>query len=183
MSARFRQHTGLCFPKGLANREDGEAAYATNLTKLGPALDGLRAPSDPALAAILSAPGMRGDLSPLESIAADWRQRFDEIVILGTGGSSLGRRALMARAGSKPGPRVRVLDNLDSHTFEGFLAEMNAGRTGFLAISKSGETADTVGQAAVEAGKALEWDALTDLATERPGETEWQSRGLSAGAD
>ncbi len=149
MSARFQQHTGLCFPKGLANRDDGEAAYAANLAALGTALDDLRDPSDPALAAVLSVPGMRGDLAPLESIAAEWRQRFDEIMVLGTGGSSLGGRALMTLADPKPGPRVRFLDNLDPHTFEGFLAGMNSARTGFLVISKSGGTADTIVQALV----------------------------------
>ena len=52
------------------------------------------------------------DLSALASIAEDWRKRFSRIVLFGTGGSSLGARALAVIA-KEGGPKLSVHDNLD----------------------------------------------------------------------
>ena len=84
-----------------------------------------------------------GDLAELEAIAGDLRQRFDRLVVLGTGGSSLGGQALAAL---RPDHKVDFLDNLDGHDMDRLLARDDLARTVFLAVSKSGGTAETLSQ-------------------------------------
>ena len=144
MAPIFNHQIGLAFLDGLAGRAQGEAAFAANLAALGPALGDLQSPSDPELVAVLSAADGDSDVTALEKFAQNWRQRFDTIVVLGTGGSSLGGRALAMLAGSRKGPRVRFLDNLDHHTLDQWLATTNLAKTGVVVISKSGGTAEVL---------------------------------------
>ena len=144
MISIFQQQTDLAFPTKLAKRAEGEAAYAANLTALGSAMGDLRSPSDPELASVLSVVNETGDLARLEAIAADWRGKFDDVVILGTGGSSLGGRALTTLASHRKGLRVNFLDNLDPHTLDQWLATTNLAKTAVVVISKSGGTPETL---------------------------------------
>jgi glucose-6-phosphate isomerase len=74
-------------------------------------------------------------------------QNFDDILILGTGGSSLGGQTLLAlRDRNKKTPRFHFLDNIDPHTFQYLLNEIQPSKTGVIAISKSGNTAETLMQ-------------------------------------
>ena len=89
--------------------------------------------------------------------AAKVRGKFDDVVVLGIGGSALGpialRTALLApawnalstaeRAGQ---PRLQVLDNVDPHTISALLARLDLERSLFVVISKSGGTAETMAQ-------------------------------------
>jgi glucose-6-phosphate isomerase len=78
----------------------------------------------------------------------------DTIVLLGTGGSSLGGQALAQLGGwSIPGdngpksqamPRLRFYDNLDSRSFLRGLSILDLEKTRFIVISKSGTTAETL---------------------------------------
>ncbi len=85
------------------------------------------------------------------------RGRFDDVVILGIGGSALGpialRTALLKpqwnslskdeRGGE---PRLHVLDNVDPHTISALLSRLALDRALFVVISKSGGTAETMAQ-------------------------------------
>ncbi|HEX3867996.1 MAG TPA: glucose-6-phosphate isomerase, partial [Gemmatimonadaceae bacterium] len=85
------------------------------------------------------------------------RGKFDDVVILGIGGSALGpialRTALLApswnalsneeRGGQ---PRLQVLDNVDPRTVGAVLDRLTLNRTLFVVISKSGGTAETMVQ-------------------------------------
>jgi glucose-6-phosphate isomerase len=78
------------------------------------------------------------------------------ILILGTGGSSLGGQALAQLGGwtipgdNGPGdekrPRLRFYDNLDARSFMRGLHILDIPKTRFIAISKSGGTAETLAQ-------------------------------------
>ncbi len=80
----------------------------------------------------------------------------DTIVILGTGGSSLGGQAVAQLGGwSIPGdggpactelPRLRFYDNLDARSFMAGLRILDIPKTRFIAISKSGTTGETLAQ-------------------------------------
>jgi len=83
------------------------------------------------------------DLAELTAIAADLKGRYAHLVVLGTGGSSLGAQALTSLA---PGHGVEFFDNLDADDMDRLLARDDLAQTGFLAISKSGGTAETVSQ-------------------------------------
>ena len=71
--------------------------------------------------------------------------KFDDVLILGTGGSSLGGQALYALA-SQEKPRLHFLDNIDPHTFEKLFKTITPKTTGLVAISKSGSTVETLMQ-------------------------------------
>jgi glucose-6-phosphate isomerase len=89
--------------------------------------------------------------------AARTRGRYDDVVILGIGGSALGPIALRtalcgsgwnelssdARSGN---PRLHVLDNIDPVTIDAVLGRLQLDRTLFIVTSKSGGTAETMSQ-------------------------------------
>ena len=89
--------------------------------------------------------------------AARTRGQFDDVIVLGIGGSALGpialRTALLKpqwnsltkeeRAGW---PRLHVLDNVDPRTIVALLDRLDLARALFIVISKSGGTAETMAQ-------------------------------------
>lgn len=93
----------------------------------------------------LRLPAARDDLDELADVAAAWRGRFRRIVLLGVGGSSLGARALAALAPAAV-PTLIVPDNLDPDTMERVLDPALLDDTGFLVVSKSGGTTETLAQ-------------------------------------
>ncbi len=89
--------------------------------------------------------------------AAKVKGKFDEIVVLGIGGSALGpialRTALLKPAWNTLSkderggvPRLHVLDNVDPHTISALLDRLSLERTLFVVTSKSGGTAETMAQ-------------------------------------
>jgi glucose-6-phosphate isomerase len=89
--------------------------------------------------------------------AATARGKFDDVVVLGIGGSALGPIALRT-ALLKPAwnsltadergrqPRLHVLDNVDPLTISALLGRLSLGRALFIVTSKSGGTAETMAQ-------------------------------------
>ncbi|HUC61521.1 MAG TPA: glucose-6-phosphate isomerase [Alphaproteobacteria bacterium] len=151
----YLQSVDACLAERIGRGGASRAAYEATLAATAPALERLRATlargGEKQLASILSLPRRRDDLAAIEAHARALAGRFEEIVVLGTGGSSLGGRALAALAGDLPAPgpgrpRLRFLDNVDGETFAALLEGEALARTGFLAISKSGATAETLGQ-------------------------------------
>ena len=96
-------------------------------------------------------------LEPSLAVAAKARGLFDEVLLLGIGGSSLGPIALRTalcpprwneltveqRGGH---PRLHVLDNVDPATIATTLARLELARTLVLVVSKSGGTVETMAQ-------------------------------------
>jgi glucose-6-phosphate isomerase len=98
---------------------------------------------------LLKLPETRDDFSAIGEVADRFRSSFDDVVVLGTGGSSLGGQTLCSVAGTglgtRPGaPRLHFMDNVDPHTFDALIAGVDWRRTGVIAISKSGSTAETL---------------------------------------
>lgn len=85
------------------------------------------------------------------------REQFDDVVILGIGGSALGPIALrtalrpnswnaLSREERENQPRLQVLDNVDPVTIAALLDRLTLPRTLFVITSKSGGTAETMAQ-------------------------------------
>ena len=111
------------------------------------ALDAIRTAHNDNALPVLRLPNASADLDAIEGTAAHMIENFDDVVVLGTGGSSLGGRTLCALARpSKDNPRLHFLDNVDSDTFERLFAAIDPKRTGLIVISKSGSTAETLSQ-------------------------------------
>jgi glucose-6-phosphate isomerase len=126
-----------------------DEALARCLEAAGPSLARLGVAREDGSLALLGLPGRTDDLEACRPVAAAYRERYSDVVVLGTGGSSLGGQALVALAGGGAAagrPRLHFMDNVDPQTFAELLAELNLERTGLLAISKSGGTAETLAQ-------------------------------------
>lgn len=101
-------------------------------------------------------------LDGVRRLAEAKRERFENLVVLGIGGSALGNIALhsalhpptynLLPASERGGPRVFVIDNVDPANLGAvmdFIASADSGgleKTLFNVISKSGETAETASQ-------------------------------------
>lgn len=93
----------------------------------------------------------------IEEKAAEISERFDDLVVLGIGGSALGLRCAaqallppfwnLKGKGERGGrPRLFVCDNIDPETFSGIIDHLDLERTCFTVISKSGKTTETAAQ-------------------------------------
>src|SRR6476619_2859045 len=129
-------------------------ALKAALTRAEGALEWLRARHADNRLPLLRLPETRSDLETIRDTARQLADRAGDIVILGTGGSSLGGQTLAQRAGFavlgvgslRPPPRLHFIDNLDAHTYAELLARLPHATTRFVAISKSGGTAETLMQ-------------------------------------
>ena len=127
---------------------------------------------------LLSLPRRRDDLDAARKAAAILLAGATDIVLYGTGGSSLGAQALAQLAGYRvpgltgietpAGPvRFHFFDNLDGRTLGEVLGSLDLKTTRFLAVSKSGGTPETVLQMVVTlealAAAGLEPDAAAHM--------------------
>jgi glucose-6-phosphate isomerase len=96
-------------------------------------------------------------VAQVEELAEGYGQWFEDVVVLGIGGSGLGATALRdallgpfwnARTSEEREhfPRLHVVDNPDPYTFRGLLERVDPARTLFNVVSKSGATAETMAQ-------------------------------------
>lgn len=105
----------------------------------------------------LDLPYARDTLDQVRELADGFGQWFEDLVVLGIGGSGLGaialRDALLAPFWNQRSeeerehfPRLHVVDNPDPATFGALLHLLDPARTLFNVISKSGATAETMAQ-------------------------------------
>lgn len=103
-------------------------------------------------------------LRRVQELADGFGQWFENVVVLGIGGSGLGaialRDALLGPGWNERGPEARdhfpglhVLDNPDPHTVSSLLDRLDLRRTLFNVVSKSGSTAETLAQYLVVKGR------------------------------
>ena len=150
----YRHLTEACFAARIGDGGLSGDAFAKTLADAAPALEGLRARHADGTLPILRLPALRDDLDALADVAKRLSERFDDVVVLGTGGSSLGGQALAALADagySRPRgtPRLHFIDNIDPHSIARLLAGLDLASSGFVAVSKSGATAETLTQCLV----------------------------------
>ena len=100
------------------------------------------------------------DLSVLKAIAGGIGE--EHVLVLGTGGSSLGGQTLLSLA-DRGGGRVSFVDNIDPGTWMAALESTDPAKSHVLAISKSGRTAETLAQTLL----AIEWLRLGGAAPGR----------------
>lgn len=74
--------------------------------------------------------------------------KYTDIVVLGIGGSALGARAIQRAFTYAAEPRVRmhIIDNIDAAVFSHTLQNINHKKTLVIAVSKSGQTVETMAQ-------------------------------------
>ncbi len=90
----------------------------------------------------------------IQAFAQTAKGKFDDLVVLGIGGSALGTLCLEQcfrpffndRKKNSLMPRISVLDNIDPLLLAEQLEVLNLERTLFLVVSKSGSTPETIAQ-------------------------------------
>ncbi len=147
----YDHQTASCFADELGPHGLDRARYEQLLARTEGALERLRAWHADHSLPLLRLPAARDDLAALKPVADAYRANFDDVVLLGTGGSSLGGQTLckLADCGYGPqagAPRLHFFDNVDPYTIQALLGSVNLKRTGFLVVSKSGSTAETMTQ-------------------------------------
>ena len=150
----YRQQIDGCLASSVGAAGLDEGTLAKWITKAGPGLERIRAAHRDGSLPILQIAEYRDDIPVIEERAAYHRERADLVIVLGTGGSSLGGQALYSLADSGFGPsgdspKIVFLDNIDPHTFDHLFRFADLLRTDFLLISKSGGTAETIAQALI----------------------------------
>ncbi|HEX4889644.1 MAG TPA: glucose-6-phosphate isomerase, partial [Alphaproteobacteria bacterium] len=131
------------------------ADYESVLAATAPALARLREQYGDGSLPLLRLPEARDDLAACEKLSAHLLKDTSNLVLLGTGGSSLGAQALAQMADKyrpiglprEGAPRFHFLDNLDPFAMDAVLGQLDLRTTRFLVISKSGNTAETMSQA------------------------------------
>ncbi len=149
------QETENCFATAIGDGGLDEATYRSLLGECAKSLAGLRQAHANGTLPLLRLPAIEDDMEVLEPIAEMYRAEFADVVVLGTGGSSLGGRTLAALGGQNLGidggapadsPRLHFMDNVDQDSFDRLFRAIDPARTGFIVISKSGATPETLAQ-------------------------------------
>ena len=147
----FEHDITRCFSEAIGEGGIDRSAFEPVLAETADSLAELREVREKSGLPLLDLPRARDDLIQPAAVAERLRRSSDQVILLGTGGSSLGGQTLAALAESPFGPRhgrpkLHFLDNIDPVTFEALLALLDLSRTGFLVVSKSGGTAETLMQ-------------------------------------
>ena len=110
-------------------------------------------------------------LEETKKISHQFREKKEKIIIFGTGGSNLGARALNNIILNN-NISLEFYDNIDPINFENNFQNINFDTTGFLVISKSGTTPETLSQfsciyqKSIELSKVKEFFSNTLIITE-----------------
>jgi glucose-6-phosphate isomerase len=145
----YTHETENCFSDAVGAGGLARADFDKLLAATRPAIDDLRNRHADGSLPLLRLPAARDDLAVLKDVADRYRRDFDDVFVLGTGGSSLGGKSLCELAGPVPDsslPRLHFFENVDPHTFDALVASIAPAKTGIIAISKSGGTAETLTQ-------------------------------------
>ena len=145
----YRQDIESCRAGEIGQGGVSDAALDAALAGLEPALTHLRQAHGDGAMPILNIAQERDDLAEIEAVAGGFRENYADVVILGTGGSSLGGKCFAALSRDGTAPRIRFLENVDPDGFHAALDGLDLTRTGVLIVSKSGSTAETLSQTMV----------------------------------
>lgn len=174
----YRQDVSRCLSDAIGEGGLRPAEHEAALKEAGPAVERLRAWHRDRELPLLRVCERRDDLAACREAADVLLAGATDIVLFGTGGSSLGAQALAQLAwyrvpgfgviDTPGGPkRFHFFDNLDGTALERALSTLDLKTTRFLVVSKSGGTPETLVQmvAALEALKqaGLDWNAASHI--------------------
>lgn len=153
---RYKQNTEYCFGKGRLEKGDVSVLLSEAKAHLAAVLKEKDSGQLPILGITESA-----ELSEINELASAIKKNFDNLIVLGTGGSILCGRALSSMGQteySNTKPRIIYMQNIDPHTVGELFASIDISRTAFLAISKSGTSIETLTQLTLCLERAKAYD-------------------------
>jgi glucose-6-phosphate isomerase len=143
MSYRYDMRSSLrC--KGLS-----EEALAPHLQRMPAIFDGLKKQAEQGEIAMLTEPYKQDDLAMITRWGKHISEHFRHLVVIGTGGSSLGGQMLTAITSPRfvqGALSIHYADNTDPDTMEQLLSQLPLKQSFFLVVSKSGNTVETIAQ-------------------------------------
>lgn len=152
----YQQSIEGCLSRKIGDAGLSEESFGRWLTLLTPRFNALREQARNKTLAHFRVVDANEDLEEIRAAYEKLVEGADTVIMLGTGGSSLGGQALAQLGGwSVPGdngpggikrPRLRFYDNLDARSFVMGMRILNIPKTRFIVISKSGSTAETLAQ-------------------------------------
>ena len=148
---QYVQLTSTCFSDVLGASGLDRGRFKADLKRTKLVLETIRETYADGSSSLLHLSEQTDDIVALETIAARYRDHFEHVVILGTGGSSLGGQMLCSLAVPSASPRVNEPDlhffaNIDPHSISAMLNRLPQSRTGYLVVSKSGSSVETITQ-------------------------------------
>jgi len=158
-----------------------KAAYEASLGAAVGALGWLRQQAADQSLELLGIPARTDDLRQAQARAKEIAATARTVAVLGIGGSSLGGQALTALRKASV-PFVEFHDNPDPFSWSAALKRFDLKKTHFIAISKSGGTAETLVQA-LTAAEALKKAGVKNLARHFTIVTEPHASALADFAD
>ncbi|MBT3916576.1 MAG: glucose-6-phosphate isomerase, partial [Rhodospirillaceae bacterium] len=144
----YTQDISACFASSIGSNGLEDETYQRFLDTAEKSLTAIREQHKTGSLPLLELPVKTTDLENIEAIAARYCEAFDDVVILGTGGSSLGGQSIceLAPPSGTSRPQLHFMANIDSDSFDRLFQSVAPERTGFMVISKSGGTAETLTQ-------------------------------------
>ena len=152
--AAYTQDINRCLERHIGDGGLPDAAYAAVCQSAAAASADLLADIDGGRLALANGLQDQAGLDQAIDAAGAAFGKVGRIIIVGTGGSSLGAKALVDACGAADGKALLFAENPDPDSLSDLTADMSD--TGVLAISKSGATAE------VMAHLALLWQAATE---------------------
>jgi glucose-6-phosphate isomerase len=125
-----------------------QAVLDRELARTAPALDKIRKWKDDGTLPLLKLPARRDDLEALKPHVERFA-KFEHVVVMGSGGSSMSGKTLVALKDQgfgpmKGRPTLHFMDNVDPARFAALASQLPLDKTGFIPISKSGGTPETL---------------------------------------
>lgn len=144
---RYQQDITDCMQTRIGTAGLTQTELEENIRGLAPALNNLAKAYDDRSLPLLRLPETQDDLEKITEIAQVF-QAFQDVVILGTGGSSLGGQALcnisLEAAQKKSLPTLHTVTSIDPASWHRLWTRLDVAKTGVIVISKSGTTAETL---------------------------------------
>ena len=144
----YRQTIDDALDSSVGAKGLSRASLDRAMAELRPALDKIRHWHASDELSLLKLPARRDDLAALKPHAERFA-KFEHVVVMGSGGSSLSGKTLVALKDQgfgplKGRPKLWFMDNIDPASFAALIERLPLGRTGFIPISKSGGTPETI---------------------------------------
>ena len=125
----YHQDISGCLARKPGTTGLSDQAFEDVLKECSPALDRLREAYENHELPFLHLPNASGQLSTAVKLADQIRCRAGQVVVLGTGGSSLGGRTLAALAEDPRGwpgkPQIHFFDNIDPDSLDRLLDNLD----------------------------------------------------------
>ncbi|HSR56185.1 MAG TPA: glucose-6-phosphate isomerase [Alphaproteobacteria bacterium] len=143
----YTQDIETCRASAIGEGGVSDDAMGEALKAAGPALSRLSTEIENGRLPALAIARWTDDLPAIEETARRLSDHCSDVIVLGTGGSSLSGICYRAISPGNPGPRLHFLENVDPEGFEDALLAIDLAQAGLLIVSKSGTTAETLSQA------------------------------------